>query len=92
MQKEYGTEDIFVQAQTERRKILITYFSGQYNLFLTKLCIPIRHLNLRSEYGPDFFYFWDDEADVGERIIGLPPSEIKHIEITDEAYNPNDYI
>lgn len=92
MQNEPSTKDIFLQAQNERKKIFLTYFSGEQNLFLTKLCVPIQYLESISEHGPEFFYFWDDEGDVGDRVFGVPPSEIKYIEITDEVYEPKNYI
>ena len=92
MQKEYGIEDVFIRAKTESRKIVLTYLRSHDNLIVKKLCIPLRHIDPISEYGPDYFYFWDEQANVGERIFGLPPSDIKHIEMTNEVYNPDDYI
>jgi hypothetical protein len=92
MQKNQHTEDIFIKAQEVKKKLLLTYFSGEHNLFLTKVCVPLRHLDPISEKGPDFYYFWDENGDVGDRLFGLPPSDIKYMELTDETYNPKDYI
>ncbi len=92
MEKEPGTKEIFLRAQKEKKKIFLTYFSGENNFVQTKLCVPIQYVEAISENGPEFFYFWSDESNVGDRIFGLPPSEIKYIEITEEAYNPREYI
>ena len=70
----------------------MTYFSGQQNLYMTRLCIPIQFDPSESEYDSECYYFWDSEADVGERLLAMPPSEITYIELSDEIFDPNDYI
>lgn len=92
MQNDQEKQEVFLQAQKDKKKLLLTHYSGQHNLYLTSLCIPIEHVPPLSDNGPDFFYFWDSEADVGERIFGRPPSEIQHMELTEESFDPNDYI
>ena len=92
MQIKQDVKNIFLKACTERKKILLTYFSGQNNLFLTKLCVPIRCFGPISESVTVFYYFWDEESDVGDRLFGVSPSDIKYMEITDEPFEPRDYI
>jgi hypothetical protein len=92
MQTKQDAKDIFLKAQQEKKKILLTYFSGQNSLFLTKLCIPIKYFGPISKDVPGFYYFWDDESDVGDRLFGMPPSDIKYMEITDEPFEPKEYI
>jgi hypothetical protein len=92
MQEEQEKQDRFTEALNERKKILLTHFSGEQNLYLTRLCIPLEHIQPISENGSDFYYFWDENADVGERIFGCPSSEIHYIESSEESFNPNDYI
>jgi hypothetical protein len=92
MQEKQEKQDIFIKALRERKKILLTHFSGEQNLYLTRLCIPIEHIQPISENGSDFYYFWDPKADVGERIFGCPPSDIQYIESSEDSFNPDDYI
>ena len=84
--------DIFIKATKDRKKVILTYFSGQQNLYMTRLCIPIQFDPSESEYDSECYYFWDSEADVGERLLAMPPSEITYIELSDETFDPNDYI
>ena len=92
MKDKKNTKEIFIKARKERKKILLTFFSGQYSLFYTKLCIPIQYIHPINEYEHDYFYFWDEQADAGDRLFGLPPEDIVIIEATEENYDPNDYI
>ena len=69
----------------------MTYFSGQYDLNLTKLCVPLQY-SPPDEEDPECYYFWDSEADVGTRVLVLPPSQIMYMELGDETFDPNDYI
>jgi hypothetical protein len=84
--------DIFIQAAENKKKIIITYFSGQQSLYLTRLCVPIQFSCSDSEDTPDCYYFWDSEADVGERLLALPPSQIAYMELSDETFDPAEYI
>jgi len=92
MQKKLSTKEAFIKARNEKKKVLITYFSGEYSLFLTKLCVPVQLVPPIAEFENDYYYFWDDQADVGSRIFGLAPSEIAYLELTDEVFDPNNYI
>lgn len=84
--------DIFIQAVKDRKKIILTYFSGQQSLYLTRLCVPVQFNCSGSEDSSDCYYFWDPEADIGERLLGLFPSQIAYMEISDEIFDPADYI
>ena len=92
MQIKLNTKDVFLKAQEEHKKLLLTYYSEKDNLFLTKLCVPILYVQEIIKNGPEFFYFWDDESDTGDKLFGLPSSEIKCLEPTEEIYEPKDYI
>lgn len=92
MQTKQDIKDIFLKARNEGKKILLTYFSVQHNLYLTKVCVPIRYFVSKTKNLSDFYYFWDDESDVGDRLFGTPPSDIKHIDITDEDFEAKNYI
>lgn len=92
MKEKQGTKDAFIQARKEKKKVILTHFSGEYSLFLTKLCIPIQHALPVTEFDFDYYFFWDEHADVGDRLFGLPLSDIVNLEIADEIFDPNDYI
>ena len=84
--------DTFIQAAKERKKVILSYFSGQNSLFLTKLCIPIQFCPSETENSSDCYYFWDPEAELGERLLGLFPSEIANMLLSDEIFDPAKYI
>lgn len=84
--------DIFIEATKDRKKIILTYFSGQKSFYLTRLCVPIQFSPSDSKEDSDWYYFWDSEAEVGERLLALPPSEIAYMELSDEIFDPADYI
>ncbi|MBN2589330.1 MAG: hypothetical protein JXA96_05685 [Sedimentisphaerales bacterium] len=92
MKEKESTKEAFIKARKERKKIFLTYFSGKYSLFFTKLCVPIQYVRPINEFEHDYFYFWDEQADVGDRLFGLPLEDISYLELSDENYNPNDYI
>ena len=82
----------FMQAVKKRRKVILTYYSGEYSLNLTKLCVPLQYSPPGRGQDSNYYYLWDSEADVGERILGLPVSQIMYMELSDNTFDPNDYI
>lgn len=94
MKQKQSTKDAFVKAQKQKRKVLVTYFSSVNNLFLTKLCVPlqIQTIELYPSNSTELYYFWDENVDEDEKIFSLPLSEIKYLELSDELYNPDNYI
>ncbi len=84
--------DIFIQATENKKKVILTYFSGEQSLYLTRLCVPIEFNRSDSENTPDRYYFWDSEADVGERLLALTPSQIAYMDLSDESFDPAEYI
>jgi hypothetical protein len=45
-----------------------------------------------SKNDSDCYYFWVEYAQVGERMLGLHPSQIKYMELSDDVFDPADYI
>ncbi len=84
--------DVFTQAVENRKKVILTYFSGQQFLYLTRLCVPVQFSSSGMENSSKCYYFWDSEADVGERLLALKPSQITYMELSDEIFDPADYI
>jgi len=88
----HAYHDIFMQAVKDRRKVIVTYFSGEFNLNLTKLCVPLHYSPPDAGGESAFYYSWDSGGDVGERVVALRPSQIMYIELSDEFFNPSEYI
>ena len=84
--------DTFVEATKSKRKIILTYFSGEQNLYLTKLCVPVEYTPPDENETRGYYYFWDPKGEVGERILGLQSSQIVYMELSDETFNPTEYI
>jgi hypothetical protein len=81
-----------MQAVKDRRKVIVTYFSGEYNLNLTRLCVPVRYESPDAGEESDCYYFWDSGGEVGERVLGLRVSQIIYMELGDETFDPDEYI
>lgn len=88
----HNDHEKFMQAVKEKRKVILTYFSGEYNLNLTKLCVPLQYSPPGKGQDSNYYYLWDSEADVGERALVLPPPQIMYMELGDDTFDPNDYI
>lgn len=84
--------DVFIQAVKDKKKIILTYFSGQQYLYLTRLCVPVQFSSADMEEGSECYYFWDSDADTGERLLALSPSQITNMVLSDETFDPADYI
>lgn len=88
----HNDHEKFMQAVKERKKVILTYFSGEYNLNLTKLCVPLQYSPSGRGQDSNYYYLWDSEADVGERILGLPVSQIMYMELSNDTFEPDEYI
>ena len=84
--------DVFIQAVKDKKKIILTHFSGQQYLYLTRLCVPVQFSSNKVENGSECYYFWDSDADTGERLLALAPSQITNMVLSDETFDPADYI
>ena len=81
-----------MQAVKEKRKVILTHFSGEYNLNLTKLCVPLKYTPFSECGDSDCYYVCDSDADIGTRVLVLPPSQIMYMDLGDNTFDPNDYI
>lgn len=82
----------FVQAVKDRRKVIVTYFSGEYSLNLTKLYVPLQYSPSDGRDDSDRYYLWDPEGDIGRRVLVLPPSQVVYMELSDDTFEPDEYI
>ena len=88
----HDDHDKFIRAVKDRRKVIVTYFSGQFNLNLTSLCVPLEYEPSGGEEEPDSYYLWDPLGEIGERVLGLPASQIMYMELSDDTFEPDEYI
>jgi len=88
----HSQHEIFVEAVRKKRKIIITYFSGTQNLYLTKLLVPLKYISSGSEGGVSHYFFCDLETDTNECLITLPSSMIQFMEVSEDYFDPGDYI
>ncbi|MBN2270304.1 MAG: hypothetical protein JXN61_06805 [Sedimentisphaerales bacterium] len=82
----------FVQAVKDRKKVIVTYYSGQYRLNLTKLCVPLQYSRSDRRNDSDCYYLWDPEGEIGSRVLVLPPSRVMYMELSDDIFEPDEYI
>ena len=83
--------DIFVKAIKCNKKILLTYYDDELNLYLTRLCIPMDYGKSGSDGDSDYYTFWVEYAQLGERSLGLHTSQIKYMDLSDEVFDSTGY-
>jgi hypothetical protein len=88
----HDNHDVFVQAVKEQKMLIVTYSAGEYSLSLTRLCVPLEYSPSGAGDDSGCYYFWDSEADTGERILVLPSSQIVYIQLSNETFDPAEYI
>ena len=83
----YLDHDIFIQAIKKRRKVVLNYFDDEHRLNSDRVCIPLNYSPSRPEEGDfDCYYIWDLKNDIGKRFLGLPPSQIVSIKLTELVF------
>ncbi len=83
----------FVKAIHDKRKVRITFLSKEDQGLLTRLCAPM-------DFGPsrratdksDRHHLWDYESDKSNHVLSLLPNQIHSIEVTDDAFDPSQFI
>jgi len=88
----HSQHEIFVEAVRKKRKILITYFSGTQNLYLTKLLVPLKYISSGSDGGLSHYFFCDLESNTNECLITLSSSMVQFMEVSEDYFDPGDYI
>ncbi len=83
--------DIFIQALKSRKKILLTYYDEELNLYLTRVCVPMEYSKTGSKDDSDYYSFWVEYAQKDERRLSLHPSQIKYMDLSDEVFDSSDY-
>jgi len=84
----HNDHNVFVQAIKEKRKVLLTYLRDGQKRTETKLLVPVYYGPETLESIADSYHFWDASTDTGECIAGLPQSEIRRMELSEETFDP----
>lgn len=85
--------DIFVRATKDKRKVLLDYFDDKHKLNFNRLCLPVYYSQAQTEGDNlDCYYLWDLASGKDKRFLGLPPSQIVSMELTEEAFDPAEFI
>ena len=82
----------FIQAIREKRKVILTHFTGERDCNMTRICVPVDYSLPDAEDNPGCYYVWDSEADVGGRLIALPIWQVKSMELSEETFDPSEYV
>jgi len=89
----HSDHHIFVRAIKDKKKVLLDYFDEKIKLNFAKLCVPVHYKSSRTEGGDlDCYYLWDSGGKIGERFLGLSPSQIISMELTEETFDPQKII
>ena len=84
---------IFTQAIKDKKKMLLNYFDEKLKLNFTRLCVPVHYGSSRTKRGDlDWYYLWDLGGEIGKRFLVLSPSHIVSMELTKEAFGPQELI
>jgi hypothetical protein len=79
----HNDHDKFTDAIKGNRRLIVMYLTGESNLNVTKLCIPMRYVPPASGKDCGCYYFWDSEGLLRERLLVLPASQIVHMALGD---------
>jgi len=83
---------IFMRATREGRRVRVSHSMEGNAVIFTKVYIPLDYTSSSSEVKSNCYYFWDPNGKVGERCVTLLASQIKRMELTDEVFDPTQYI
>ena len=73
--------------------MLLNYFDEKHRLNFARLCVPVDCSSSRTEGGDlDCYYLWDLGGESGKRFLALSPSQIVSMELTKEAFGPQELI
>lgn len=88
----HDSHDVFVEALRDRRKVVLTYSCPQRGFGLTGLCIPVDYKPGGDREDSGHYYFWHSGRIVGERLVCLSPSDIGHMRLSDQTFDPSEQI
>lgn len=85
--------DEFILAIQNKRMVRVMFWSKEDNAVLVRMCAPM-------DFGPsrtakdksDRFHLWDYESDRKNHVLSLLPSQVQKIEVTDDLFDPKDFV
>ncbi|MHC4060084.1 MAG: hypothetical protein ACYSUC_01160 [Planctomycetota bacterium] len=83
--------DIFVKAIREKRKIKLTLPSKEPGARPDKLYGPILYSPTVAGADSGCYYVWDFESGGESHFLGLLPTQIVSMELTDEGFDPVEF-
>jgi hypothetical protein len=79
--------DTFARAIRDKRKIKLTLPSKEPGGSANKLCGPLYYSASAAEGDLGCYYLWDFESGTGNNFLGLLPSQIASMELTEEPFD-----
>ena len=84
--------DIFIEAIRDKKKVILTFVSKEHCGAEDGLCGPILYSPSCVGDDSDCYYLWNFESVTGKNFLGLPPSQIVRMELTEEPFDPVEFI
>jgi hypothetical protein len=92
----HGDHDVFMRAIEQKRKLKVTWIGSGGQFSSAGLCVPIESRRVGSplpaELDSDCYYVWNPTGRLGRRLLRLIPSQIIAMELTEESFDPDEYI
>ena len=79
--------DIYVKAIRDRKKVKLTFFHNEHGDIRDGLFGPIFYSATIAGEDSDCYYLWDFESGIGDNFLGLPPSQIVRMELTEDPFD-----
>lgn len=83
----HRNHNIFVKAIQGKNKVKLTFFSNENGDIKDGLFGPIFYSPSTEGSDSDCYYLWDFEGADSNHFLGLPPSQIVRMELTDEPFD-----
>lgn len=84
----------FIVGINVKRKIILTFHSKEDDSTLLRTCAPMDYGPLRRITNDltNRYHFWDYDSDVKRHPLSLKTDQIVRIELTDEYFDPSEFI
>ena len=79
--------DIYVKAIRDKKKVKLTFFGNDPGDIGDGLFGPIFYSPSAMGEDSDCYYLWDFERGASDNFLGLPPSQIVSMELTEESFD-----
>ena len=78
---------IFVEAIRDKKRIRLTFLRKENGDSTRKLCGPIFYSTPITGKDSGCYYLWDFESNTSNHFLGLSPSQIVSMELTEEPFD-----